>query len=699
MRTGMLGFALAKALLLLAPACHAAAASDLGSRVASWQLAPGFHGIGVRVFVRGDADSNATVQLFAREHGSGAPYDSATTCFRRYGGGFDGVVIWCAAGRTYDVRARLTDPDGGSTTLDTTVATRVASTRVTGPLVYVAPPGSGGADTNPGTPARPKATIPAALAALFALPDEGRGGGVVLRPGLYPGDVTIQSGHATGDTLYHLMGDGTAPDSTILDGSDAQSFAWQPYHRAQRDSLYFATARLGPCANVFRGWGRRLHRFESLHALASDSTGLAEGYFVARGTAGAEDTLLVKTLDGLAPAISEVFHVGERAQGVWIQRPYWHVSNLAIRFQGGEYGNGIGVRLGGGSEQTRGSGCVLDSLHVYGTGTHAIYGEDAGAPSWCDSVLVRDCRLEGRGIERWPYSTCKNGNCESCGILAPGCAWGVFGTDVSGYFDGIDLDDFTGGGRTFISTDSTGASDAEVMFNHVHDVADDGAELDGSAGINRRYIANTLRDTNFGMSLAPVTLGPNWIVGNTIVRARQGGLKIGSIHMLGSGRVALYHNTLAGTPGRFFVPMYHIAQGFRRLRSRNNVFVAAGRGAYVFRDLDNEADAAGRTSSDFDYDVMDTTAATGIWAWRSSEYSLARLRADLGFEAHGRVGHVDFIDTGPGAFGHRLRAASLASGAGQRIPGIDTPMFGVRHFTGTAPDAGAWPVETPGPRR
>lgn len=239
--------------------------------------------------------------------------------------------------------------------------------------------------------------------------------------------------------------------------------------------------------------------------------------------------------------------------------------------------------------------------------------------------------------------------------------------------------------------------DGEFAGNEVIGAPDDGWQVEGEA-VNVRCWDNFTRDCHRAIGVAPVRLGPVWVIRNTHLvterhfskpwnNAEAAWLKIGDPVM--AGPLFLYHNTFYGdTP--VAVPSTGVFRdgAFPNVFSRNNVIVASSRLAYKW--------FAG-LPQDWDYDALGSRklpiapALVGYWASLSirnvqslAELQAVMLQAGAPQEVHGV--QVDdpttlFVDPLNGDF--TPRADSVLVDRGIPIPGVSDT------FIGHAPDIGA----------
>lgn len=702
--------------------CLAGAAHAQSFRISSVQVQPGFFTAGVRIFCAGTLDTTATLtcQLYVQKsNGRDASWYLGTQAFRRTGftNAFDGILIGLTSGQAYGVK--VTVANGGQTPVESSVSyftTRSYTFSCPGPQVFVSP---SGADAGTCTSASPCASIYYAEGQLVAKASQGRGGAVVLRPGVYRTpqngaggfNVGLGGGNATPDSMYHLMGDGTNPDSTIIDCTEEKAQTWlvRPSSAASSgDSTFYCllknmgggTMKADSVTFLERGWGDVYPQKENLTQLFADKTvaGIATG---ARGWCHSgtnTDTIIVKTPDGASPG-TDVFHLGYRTS-VLVSHPYWAISNLTVRG-----GNQSAITFGIGNGANRGNGTVLDSVRILvGNGSGAICDQGVTASGYSDSVLVRNCTIDGhRG--HLPLSAFTIPGLWGHGIqFAVGFANTAYNNTVignafgyEGFNDAADVS----------AADSITSSDNYVGFNRFVGNVNSGMDCNGNtksfSSINAIFENNLIRGVPsvsngymYGISAANTPHGPQWLIRNHVYACGDqiGGASIyaGSTGAMTSTLI-LYHNTIVGRGAAF---AYSDNQG--HVLSRNNIYAAryeagdtgTGRPMYFVA----ASDALVSALFDFDYDLVDGNAAVyaSLFRWGAGDYSLAQLRANTGKEAHGVNSAYSPIDsTRTSSWPAAVTSGSAANvDAGVVIPGINTILFGKPRYYGTAPDIGAY---------
>ncbi len=620
------------ALLLLAGPAAAQNASTPGTL----ELYPTLEAVGVRLAYAGDADGDATARLEWRA--LGAPAWTAGMAMTRIGGPrWAASVLWLSPDTDYEVRATIDDPDGGGSAAGTVRTRPVPQRLVTGRTWWVAVAGS---DSAAGTSGAPLRTLQ--HAADLAQP----GDEIRVRPGLYLQTLdTPRSG--TASAPISLIAD--AP-GVILDGADPAYLSrgdWRDDGGGIFSVTYAATARL-VCADSLM----RLYHQASLAALQTDANAVTQGFAVEGGR------LYVKLEDRSSPNGHRMY-VARSNVGIMVDQAWWWIEGLEIRHFGTGSG-GAGIRLAGAAH------AVVTGNHIHTLGGRGIFLNALASDCLVERNLCRDPRIGG-----WPWAATKGHEEEIQGISQRGGRGVVIRSNtVDGIFDGIDAGDGT--------LDENVAADTDIHGNTITGVADDALETDLVAGINLRVWGNRVDRVYSGMSIAPISSGPEYVLYNTITRTQRGGFKFS---LSGTGHAWIAHNTVTSDVAG--APAVHPSGPYSNIHFRNNILVGSGSAAVS----DDAGESA--TGNDFDYDLLYTTYPA-LFRWKGVNYStIAALRTATGFELGGRSGDPLFVAAGAGDYS--LQAGSPAVDGALRLPGINDRFFGA------APDMGAWERAASGP--
>ena len=173
----------------------------------------------------------------------------------------------------------------------------------------------------------------------------------------------------------------------------------------------------------------------------------------------------------------------------------------------------------------------------------------------------------------------------------------VRGNELHNFFNGI----YTGSSSTPVN--SALAFDADIYNNHIHHMSDDALEPEG-ASINQRFRNNTVDTVFVGMSLAPIAVGPTWVLRSSFSNFSGRGFKWDGNP---AGIVLIYHNTawsnVTGIPAMDMISTIHNAV------FRNNIFQSNGSGV-------NEV-AVGSTGMDWNNDNWYVTGAAPFFKWEN----------------------------------------------------------------------------------
>jgi hypothetical protein len=227
-----------------------------------------------------------------------------------------------------------------------------------------------------------------------------------------------------------------------------------------------------------------------------------------------------------------------------------------------------------------------------------------------------------------------------------------------------------------LDTDDRYNPEMDIYKNSFYEIGDDAFEPDG-ASRNMRFWENYLTDIYVAVSVAPVTVGPTYIIRNTFYNFAGASFKFGTSVQVPVGPVYAYHNTVVTKE-----PSYRSALGFPNsapgvnIMSRNNIFRSK---SYVITDYGNVVNF----DADLDYDNLDTTHSSYFVKWENIDYSiLSEFQVATSQEPSGFSVASKFVDISQGDF--RLMSDSPLINSGVILPGINDD------FEGSAPDIGAY---------
>lgn len=598
---------------------------------------------GVTVTLAGDANRNASAQLEWRPQGESA-WRPGQPPVRVDATHFLGSLFRLDAGRAYDVRVTLADPDGVATPVrTTTVATRAETAAfVPARTLYVAPTGSDAHDGS--SPAQAVKTIQ--RGANLAQP----GDLVSIAAGIYRESVNVAR---SGTPAQPIVFRGAA--GAVLDGADAAIAAGAAWTNAG-NGVWSRTTGFDT-ALVVSDQGR-LFPYASLAALRALSSGAPGGFFFDGGSVS------VRFSDGSTPAQRQL-HVARLPAGFVVDGLHdVRIENLEIRHYGGdEYGKGVYLRY-------------ASDCRVAGSTIH----ENAATGVWLkggERNLVENNALYDTSIENWPWEATHESSAQNNAVYftdAIGRGNVVRRNAIRGTYDGL----HPCGDR---APPSGFSNETEVYDNTLSHHNDDAIESEGYCA-NLRLWGNRISDSLMAFAVAPAGTGPVWIVRNTawnlgstrsalVDGNTSSAIKINSGYPTPVGPLLVYHNSfVTSVPGTDALVLFD--PGIATvLLTRNNLFSAPG---HALRKINAIA---------LDLDGDDLDAGTPpLVRWYSTDYAtLAAFRAGTGQEAHGIAAPALLVDPAHGRF--MPLASSPLVDRGMALPGVNDG------YAGTAPDIGA----------
>ncbi len=472
---------------------------------------------------------------------------------------------------------------------------------------------------------------------------------VLVADGIYREAVTFPaSGNSNNWIQVKAEGSGA-----ILDGSETLSGnVWSPYEG--KSHVWFK--KIGSSIAYLARDQQRFYMYDTLSALFS-STGhnnvsMNEGWYLEPNTW----KLYIRSVDDPSshtwqvPRQNHAFDVAGR-DWIWIE-------GFEMRF--------YGVRTDGcGVCTTNASHVVIrrNKIHNLQLG---IFINWTGGENQGNDTRIEYNEIYDPPVNEWPWKAVKTSSMEGAAIVLRGHIGAIVrGNEIHNYFNGI----YTGSSGAL--ENSALAFDADIYDNHIHHISDDALEPEGAC-VNQRFRDNTIDTTLVGISLAPVTQGPVWMLRSTITNYSGRAIKW---DRNSDGIVLIYHNT-SWTNINDVNAIELISPVFNALM-RNNIFQSAG---YLISEV-----PAGSTGHDWNYDNWFTTrtADANHFKWENVLYdSLPKFCAASGLECNGYESSPGLSNPGGGDF--TLLAASPNIDRGVVIPGIND------QFSGTAPDVGAF---------
>ncbi|MBI5962595.1 MAG: hypothetical protein HY863_03900 [Chloroflexi bacterium] len=465
---------------------------------------------------------------------------------------------------------------------------------------------------------------------------------VLVSDGIYREAVKFPAS-GTANNWIQVKAEGSG---AILDGSENLSGnIWTPYEGKGR----VWSIKLGRAVGYLARDEKRFYMFESLSKLFSttghNNVPITEGWYLDPGTF----TLYVRSLDDPSnhtwqvPFTSHAFDANGR-DWLWIE-------GFEVRFY-----NRCGV-------------CTLNTSHLV-IRRNRIHNMQLGIfIDWTGSDgQGNDTRIEYNEVydplvDEWPWKAVKGSSMEGTAVIIRGHIGAIVrGNEIHNFFNGI----YSGSSGAL--ENSALAFDADIYNNHIHHISDDAFEPEGAC-INQRFRNNTVDKVLVGVSLAPITQGPVWVLRSSISNFNGMAVKW---DRNSNGVVLIYHNTSwSNVKDANAIEMISPAHN---AVMRNNIFSSTG---YSI----NEA-STGSTGNDWNYDNWYTTNAIHF-KWENVPYdSVAKLCAASGLECNGYEAAPGLTNPAGGDF--TLLASSPNIDKGAVIPGIND------QFSGGAPDVGAF---------
>jgi hypothetical protein len=469
---------------------------------------------------------------------------------------------------------------------------------------------------------------------------------VLVADGVYRENVTFPASGTPGNWIQVRAEGGGA----VLDGSEVLAAnVWIPHESKSR--VWFT--KIGPAISYLARDQKRYYKYDDLPSLLDGrghgNVDMKEGWFYEAGTS----RLYVRSLDDPAlhtwnlPRVNHAFNVDGR-DWIWIE-------GFEVRFYGASV-SGCGFCT------TNASHLVIrrNRIHNLQLGVYVNWtgGEERG-----NDTRIEYNEIYDPPVNEWQWKAVKGTSMEGTAIVLRGHVGAIVrGNELHHFFNGI----YTGSSAAL--ENPAVAFDADIYNNRIHHVSDDALEPEGAC-VNQRFRNNTVDTMLVGVSLAPVTYGPVWVMRSTFGNFSGTSIKWD----LNSDGVALiYHNTSwTGLPGLNAMSMI---RPVHNAVMRNNIFQGNG---YAF-----EEPFAGSTSDDWNFDNWFTSRGSPRFKWENVDYKdIAALCAATRLECNGLESPPGLSNPGGGDFS--LLAASPNIDRGVLIPGVND------NYYGSAPDIGA----------
>ena len=598
------------------------------------------------------AEADLTLDYHAR--GSGT-YIEAHPLAKISDSRFLGSIMFLEENTEYTVR--VMDTAGGYEAATISTKESVFTTG-TGTAYYVSKTGS---DSNPGTENFPFLTITKAHSVSAA------GSVIHIGSGTYYETITVTRSGSSGNYIKYV-GDGqvyiTGADETY-DVVGSGLWTYDAASDSYKTNLGYRTYFVG-----YDGTGRlfnyrqRTYTFTDFSNLSMVTTC---GYW-----SGDDGYLYVHLPGGINPE-SVTMQIGKRNRGFQVMSAnYLLFENLNIGHCGSSTSVSVGIDI------RHGSNIAVRHCKIH----HVYYGVYI---SYDDSSnnLVENCEFyDDPDFLSWPWAYNKAHDTETVGV----CMMAGGGNVVRNNYIHDEFNGINPGSWGYLTVETYNYN-VDVYENYIERIGDDCLEPEG-ANINTRMWNNTLKDTHMGISMAPITVGPLYVIRNKVLKASHWNwegaiLKYANGATYGLGKVYLYHNTgyhLAGYQSNTLATISQIG----KLVYRNNVFYGD---RYAF-----ENNYSMPYACDWDYDCIHTKNSAGITYWVSAFWygvatkvlaaTIAAFRTATGQETNGISSDPLFADVANHDVS--LTASSPCLNTGTVVTGIND-----RSYVGAAPDMGA----------
>jgi len=471
----------------------------------------------------------------------------------------------------------------------------------------------------------------------------GPGTQVLVADGIYREALTFPTSGTAGSWVQVKAQGGSA----ILEGAQTLTGnVWEPH--PTRSHVWFAKIS-SPIGYLARDQ-QRFYAYDDLNGLMQSrghgNVTMNEGWFLETSTM----KLFVRSADDPSahtwqvPVLKNAFTVTGR-DWIWIE-------GFEMRFF-----DSCGI-------------CTLNASHI-AIRRNRIHNLQLGIYiNWNGSEHQgNDTRIEFNEIydppvNEWPWNAVKGSSMEGTGVVVRGHIGAIVrNNDIHNFFNGI----YTGSSAAL--EDPGVAFDVDIYNNSIREVSDDGLEPEGAC-INHRFRNNTIDQMLVGISIAPVTQGPAWVLRSSYTNFTGTSIKWDQ----GSdGYVLIYHNTFwTNVPGLNAMSMIHPVHN---AVLRNNIFQGNG---FAF-----EEPFTGSTGHDWNYDNWYTTRGAGSprFKWENLPYNtITELCAATRLECKGHENLPGLANPGGGDLS--LLPSSPNIDRGILLPGIND------NFSGSAPDIG-----------
>lgn len=469
---------------------------------------------------------------------------------------------------------------------------------------------------------------------------------VLVADGVYREAVTFSASGTAGNWIQvKAEGSGAVLDGSILPSVDV----WQPHE--SKNHVWFMKPGWG--IKYLARNGQRFYQYDTLHGLL-ESTGhnnvnIKEGWFYDPPSGRLYIRIQQDPVDysWQIPQFNQAFGV-DGYDWIWIE-------GFEIRYYGTGYGCGVCAN--------NASHIVIrkNKIHNLQNGVFILWtgGEDRG-----NDTRIEYNEISDPPLNEWPWNAVKGTGMEATAIVVRGHIGAIVrGNHIHHYFNGI----YTSSSAALY--DPEVAFDLDVYGNNLHHISDDALEPEGAC-VNHRFRNNRIDSVLVGISLAPVTAGPVWVMRSTITNFSGRSIKF---DRNSDGWVLIYHNTSwTNLANRSLMEMI---SAVHNTVIKNNIFQGNG---YAIEEAQT-----GSSGHDWNYNNWSTSQVSQPIKWENILYAdIDQFCASTGLECNGH--QADPGLAGPAGGDLTLSAASSNLDRGVKLPGINDG------YRGSAPDLGAF---------
>ncbi len=468
---------------------------------------------------------------------------------------------------------------------------------------------------------------------------------VLVADGIYHEAVTFPTSGGAGNWIQ-VKAEGSG---AILDGSKTFSGdIWKPHKKAK---VWFMKVE-EPFEYLARDQ-QRFYNYDDLQSLLNswghNNEPMSNGWYLERSTL----KLYVRSQDNPSKHTWQIPHLNH-AFDMDSQDWLW-IEGFEMQFYGTQL-DGCGV-------------CAKNVSHVVirKNKIHnmqlGIYINWTGGEERGNDTRIEYNEINDSPVNEWSWKAVKGSSMEGTAIVLRGHIGAIVReNELHHFFNGI----FTG--YSGAEENSEVAFDVDVYNNYIHDISDDALEPEGAC-INHRFRNNTVDSTFVGVSLAPVTVGPTWVLRSTFSNYTERGIKWANNS---DGIALIYHNTF-WTMAQDVAAMDFITPA-HNATLRNNIFQNNGYAVYEVQ--------AGSSNHDWDNNNW-YPAHSPHFKWENVEYATTtKLCTATGLECNSHEDYPKLTNPNTGDF--TLTSSSPNIDRGALIPGINDG------YHGAAPDIGAY---------